>query len=669
MTHRRLLVPAVPAVLSLILSLSTVGSHVYWQDSGFYLTAVHEMSVLYPHGFVVYQLLCKLWTQLFFFLDFTLAVHLFSAACAAGAAAVVALAARDFVRSEESDLAGMLTGCLAASGYTFWMSGLYAKGYSLFYLILALLLWTVVRAGSAPRPRDVLFVALLAGLAWTVHPSAALGAIALGGFFWRAGKTLGWKAVLPRMAAGALPVVIPVLVLPLLAARERETSMGHPAAAGEIVQYLIGSRFTGVPGVFGFDAGRLLHVATYLWEEHLAIGLSVIGLGLLALAKTRRPLILAGAAWTVPFAAVATLFKIEGQSDHWYVAAGLPLTLLTATGLQSLTARGGKALAGGVATAAILWAAIANGPDLSQRSYVLAETYAHLHLQNLEPRSILVAHTDDVLATCWYLQFVKGQRQDVLVVNAADLGSRWYEETLRRRHPEIRPSVDSPGLSTDDRIAAFLTANARGDRPLYTLYAIPAERLPAGLVLSPRGPVMKLVPSSEDRLDPTSWQFPLEAEQVPALYRRKRGLSAAYANGVFTVDFEPYERRLLKALLKSRIFLADWHFRRGGTEAAARLYESILPLDPDSHRNERLLHSLGLSYLSLGKDDKAVVALQACAEIALNPWTKASSLLGVGDVARKRGNAEKARALYQDAARIPGLTPEQRREVDRRLKE
>jgi len=666
MMNRRWLVPAVPAVLSLILSLSTVGSHVFWQDSGFYLTAVHEMSVLYPHGFVVYQLLCKLWTQLFFFLDFTLAVHLFSAACAAAAAAVVALAARDFVRDGEADLAGMLTGCLAASGYTFWMSGIYAKGYSLFYLVLALLLRIVVRAGSAPRTRDVLSVALLAGLAWAVHPSAALGAIALGAFFWRAGKTLGWKAVLPRMATGAVPVLIPALVLPLLAARDRETSLGHPASAGEVVRYLVGSRFTGVPGVFGFDAGRLLHLTTYLWEEHLAIGLVVIGLGLFALAKTRRPLLLAGAAWTVPFAGVAMLFKIEGQCDHWYVAAGLPITLATAVGIRELAARG-RAAAVVAAGAAILWAAIANGPDLAQRSYVLAETYAGLHLRNLEPRSILVAHTDDVLATCWYLQFVKGQRQDVLVVNAADVGSAWYEECLRRRHPEIRPSVDSPGVSTDDRIAAFLAANSRGDRPLYTLYALPTDRLPAGMVLSPRGAVMKLVPSSEDRPDPAFWQFPLEAEGVPALYRRKRGLSAAYANGVFTVDFEPYERRLLKALLKSRIFLADWHFRRGGTEAAARLYESILPLDPDSHRNERLLHSLGLSYLSLGKDDKAVVALQTCAEIALNPWTKASSLLGIGDVAKKRGNAEKARACYQDAARIPGLTPEQRREVDRRL--
>src|SRR6185436_17562295 len=163
---------------------------------------------------------------------------------------------------------------------------------------------------------------------------------ALGAFFWRAAKTLGWTSVLPRMAAAALPVAIPVLVLPLLAARDRETSLGHPAAAAEVVRYLVGSRFTGVPGVFGFDAGRLLHLVTYLWEEHLAIGLVVIGLGLSALAKTRRPLLLAGAAWTVPFAGVAMLFKIEGQCDHWYVAAGLPITLATAAGLQELMARG-----------------------------------------------------------------------------------------------------------------------------------------------------------------------------------------------------------------------------------------------------------------------------------------------------------------------------------------
>ena len=48
--------------LSLILSLCTVGSKPHWQDSGIYLVAVKEFSVLYPPGFVLYLSLCKAWT-------------------------------------------------------------------------------------------------------------------------------------------------------------------------------------------------------------------------------------------------------------------------------------------------------------------------------------------------------------------------------------------------------------------------------------------------------------------------------------------------------------------------------------------------------------------------------------------------------------------------------
>src|SRR5204863_6614282 len=96
---RRWAVPVVPLLLSLLLSLISVGSHPYWQDSGVYLTAVKELGVLYAPGFVLYEVLCKAWTVLFFFLDFTLAVHLFSSICAAGASAAIAVAVRDLLRS------------------------------------------------------------------------------------------------------------------------------------------------------------------------------------------------------------------------------------------------------------------------------------------------------------------------------------------------------------------------------------------------------------------------------------------------------------------------------------------------------------------------------------------------------------------------------------------
>src|SRR5262245_23924814 len=96
---RRWIVPGIPFLFSAILSLLTVGTHPFWQDSGVYLTAVKDLGVLYAPGFVVYEVLCWAWTHLLFFVDFTLAVHLFSSLCAAAAAGVTAMAARDLLRS------------------------------------------------------------------------------------------------------------------------------------------------------------------------------------------------------------------------------------------------------------------------------------------------------------------------------------------------------------------------------------------------------------------------------------------------------------------------------------------------------------------------------------------------------------------------------------------
>src|SRR3954469_21616551 len=131
-----LVVPGIPFLVSFALSLSTAGGHVYWQDSGFFLVAVKELGVLYPPGFALYVLLCKAWTLALWWVDFTYAVHLFSATCAALAAGRIAVAAPDPRRTqgaafrpaqEEGPAAewiGVSIACLAASGYTFWAAAI-----------------------------------------------------------------------------------------------------------------------------------------------------------------------------------------------------------------------------------------------------------------------------------------------------------------------------------------------------------------------------------------------------------------------------------------------------------------------------------------------------------------------------------------------------------------
>src|SRR5581483_4426357 len=227
-------VPAAPFLFSLALSLSTMGSTVFWQDSGLYLTAIHEMAVPMSHGFVLYLLLSRLWTLAVAPLaGFAPAVHLFSAVCAAGAAAVLALAARGFLRllhpGRPADGPAIAAALVAAGGYCFWNSSILAKPYALYYLTLSVLLWILVRA---ERRADFFLLAAALGLAWAAHPSAAMLVPAMLAYAWarrdkvRELKASGFAALV--LVAAAVAFVPSFVALPILARRESLCSFGDP---------------------------------------------------------------------------------------------------------------------------------------------------------------------------------------------------------------------------------------------------------------------------------------------------------------------------------------------------------------------------------------------------------------------------------------------------------
>ncbi|MBI3856540.1 MAG: DUF2723 domain-containing protein, partial [Planctomycetes bacterium] len=253
-----------------------------WQDSGYFLAGVKELGVLYPPGFVLYLILCKAWTILLGFVDFTLAVHLFSSFCAALAAGTIAVACRDLLRAQgaNAELPAIVAGCLATTGFSFWSAALLAKGYALFLLILSLLMWRMVRADQTGKGRDFTIVAALIGLAWAAHPSATGLGLAFVLFVVAHRRALGLKGIAGRAALSAGCAIGPSLLLPLLAARDVSTMFGHPASFGEWLRYLRGGRFTDLPGVFGFEPWRGADAMKYLWEDFLGVGLVAVLVGL-----------------------------------------------------------------------------------------------------------------------------------------------------------------------------------------------------------------------------------------------------------------------------------------------------------------------------------------------------------------------------------------------------
>jgi tetratricopeptide (TPR) repeat protein len=677
------------------LSLFTVGSGPYWQDSGFFLSGIREGGILYPHGFVLYLGAVRLWTALLFPVDFTLAVHLFSALCAALASAALALGARVFLVARSPrwglgaggeldwvDGAAAGAGVLAAGGYTFWFSGLYAKPYAFYYLILSLLLWRLACADQGRRPRDFTVVAVLIGLAWQAHPSSVLLGPALLAFAGAHRATLGWRGLAWRSALAAAIALGPVLALPGLAARDPLMAFGHPERLTDLLEYVLGRRFTRIPGAFGVEPSRLVQAGRFLGEEFLVAGSALFLVGLWQVGR-RCPWALGGLLlWTLPGTIFAVLFKLEGQLDHWLLAVCLPFHWLVAAGLLEAgrwARRRGRWAIGGIVTAGMAGCVLLNAPGVVQRGYRLAELFARIQIEPLERGALLLAISDDTTSLGHYLQIVRGVREDVLLIRASHLGSgaspeeHWYDRTLRRRFPWL-VLADYEGMrrrfprssSTESAAAAFANANVSPDRPVYFEAPPSAALLRPDYALIPAGPLWKLVPRGQERIDPALWKFPIEPEQVLSRFRRERAQSVTITGREVWVHPEAYEHRLFYLLLRARVMLADWYRRHGEPEKSLELYESTLRVDPPSARVGEIVYSLARVHRALGHGTQAEEFFRRTLGLGPPPAVAGDALASLGELARERGDLPEAARHFEAALRLQDLEAPLRHEIERR---
>jgi hypothetical protein len=681
-------VPGIPAALSLCLSVFTVGRHPFWQDSGLYLTALKELGVLYPPGFTLYEVLCFSWTRLLGFLDFTLAVHLFSSLCAAAASAVTALATRDFLRSRgrifggvaedggaSAHACGALAGVLMAGGFTLWSTAIYAKVYAFYYLMLALLLWRLIRADDSGRPRDFTFAAAMIGLSWQAHPSATLMGPALLMFVGMHLKTLGGKGLAGRTAVAAACALGPsIVLLPILVSRDPWLAFGRPQGAGEFLKYVAGIRFLGEHDAFGLDGTRAASFFRYTWEDLLGVGTALTAVGLAFIARRSVRALAWILAWVLPYSIITILFKTEVQHDCWFVGARLPLFLAAGAGASRLAAAAGAratvvlAAAGAIATA---WAAAANGPDVSQRNYLLAEHYGRIVLDRVDRDAILILSGDDANGLAGYLQRVRGERPDVILVTSSFLGSGertgdyWYERSLFARHPTLaQPDYtpywrEFPGIERKQKAtAAFINANA-GSRPIFCSFGLLPELLRPDLLMIPAGVHWKVVPrAAVPPVDVGYWKFPIEPEQIRPLYRRVRGQSMGTTASGLSIKPERYERRLAALILMARFRLALAQLEAGQFAQAARLCQSVIDYDDEEFEsNPEIIHLLGISYYASGQFDRAELPLRKSAELSARKENRATALYYLGEIAAKKGAVEEARRYHEQAFSIPGLDP------------
>jgi len=682
-------VPLVPIFVSLACSAATIGATVGWQDSGYFLCAVHEAAVLYPTGYVAYLLLCKAWTLLLFFVDFTLAVHLFSAFCAALSSGAIALAAWELAgakgslfRTSDEDpgplrpWAAMGVGVLAATGYTFWGTALMAKGYALYYLFLSLLVWRMIRAHESGKGRDFTIVAIIIGLAWQGHPSSVNVGPALLAFVLYHLRILGWKGVAARFAVAGAFAFGPMLLLPLLASRPSTVAFGDPRTAADLVEYLFGRRYTGQAGVFGWSESRILSVGRYSWEEFLGVGLLATGIGLHRLLRGNRTLLAGLLLWILPVWIVTVLFKLEGQHDCWFLAAWIPLWVVAGLGLLHLGtlagSRGREAIAG-LAVIGVAWAGVANGPQLNMRGFRLPELMGRKILDPAEPGALLLLRTDDVVGPALYLHVVRGERPDAAVIRATHLGEEWYTRALQARYPDLAapdyagfrrsaPRQDQVTVGT----AAFANANVSAAHPVYFEIAPPPELIRPDYSIVPAGPYFRLVPKGAEQIDRRYWDAPFEAEDVVAMGRRERGQKVEPGPHGLVVSPEAYERRVLRMLLQARKNLADWLGHSADPDKLRRsveLYESLPRLEPGYDRDISLVLPLGIAYLRLKHPELSEPWLRKAVGLDAPTPLLGRAMAGLVEVCLAGGRSAEAADWKAKALGLPDLDEDLRRRL------
>lgn len=670
-------VPGIPFVFSLILSACTVGPYAYWQDSGYYLTAVRDMSVLYPHGFALYLVLCKGWTLIAApVLGFALAVNLFSSWMAAFGAAFTALAARDFLRrldpsrGPSADVPAIGAGCILAAGYCYGHAAIIAKTYALSYALLALLLWLLVRA---ERKREFVALGAVLGLSWAAHPAAALLVPGLLLYGWARRSLIrewGWAFFAGIVLLAAACAFLPCLLILSFAARESLADFADPRTIRDLIAFISGERFTKQEGAFGFSAWRWVAALRYTAEEYL-VALVPLVLGAWILIRRHRPSAGLLAGWVVPVLFVTLVFQGEGQFDQWLVFVFIPMSLAVAVGLAALQERGVRTVVGAIAAACVTLAAV-NIPMLSQKGYVWAEQYARLLMKNLDPGSVLFLSRDDPLGVCRYLQGLPGERTDVLPLSSTLLGEDWLDKRISERKGLAIPAYEVlrrvKGKAGWDMVAisAFANENIPRVPAVFSDLQPNREFLREGLVVVPAGMLWKIAPREHAAPDLKYWDYPVRPEDVPRKGHRARGhWNYINAKGEEEMRPELYEDRLFLPLLWARVRLADLHLQ-GDPARALALYESVRAAYPDATKEPRVAYHLGLAQYTTGKRADAAAVWEQLLQEKPPADIEVFVLFYMGELHREARRAAVAVQYYRKALTL-GPPPELEKAIQARL--
>lgn len=478
--------------------LRTLAPSVLPGDSGEFQFAAPLLGVAHPTGYPLYLLLGKAFVLLVPLRDPAFRMNLLSAVFAAAAIGATYLLARQLTPRRTIAVLAALT---VAFSYTFWSQAIEAEVYALNSLFVATTLLLLLRAASPPATKEaaqrhdcwLLAAAGCFGLSLTHHRTAILLAPAILVYLWLERRRL------PRISAGRVLLLGALVLLPLtlylyIPLRAPATPYFHQLLApgtelivydgslAAFLQVFTGRGFQSELGLADLPA-RLVLAWGLLVQQFSVAGVAVGMAGVVAL--LRRGL----AAWLLLllslFGVLAFCLAYHiGDVADLFTPVYVIFAILIALGAEALGAALSRAvgrphLVAPLAAVGLLLPAalfIHNLPLVNRSQDDTRHQWQAVLSQPIAAGAAILTNDRDEMMPLYYLQFVEGQRTDLLGLFPLLLPDPGYADVMR-----------------------LLDTASRTGRPLYLLKDMPGIDLryashPEGLLFRVDGAVVPTTP-------------------------------------------------------------------------------------------------------------------------------------------------------------------------------
>jgi Protein O-mannosyl-transferase TMEM260-like len=484
-------------LLGLLAYLMTMSRYLMNTDHGELATVAISWGTAHPTGYPLFTFLGYLFSQLPIPVRPLLKLNILNAIYCAVALPFLFYAFRNFLTSTLSkkegnmefaslrDLSAFVGSLGVAFSITIWAQATSFEVYSLHFLLLSALLWSLSRIsgkGDRQTDRSWLLMALVLALGFTNHLSIIVILPAIAYWYFGSGRINFSSLILLLKMIGlfCLPLLVFYGILWFRAGSSPLLNWGDPSSAFAFWRHVSGAQYR----VWMFESGGLamenLRKFLVSWPgefSYLSWLMAILGMIILWF-RNRRILIFS------LFLFLGNVFYVVNYSIHdlepyfllAYISTGIWLTFGFQWLCKSFKVK---------TTLALLMAFVLISFEIlmvyavnDKSSDNLIENYSTRALESLPPNSLLISRQWDVFnSPAYYLQFVEGKRKDVEIVGKELLRRSWYFSQLEGMYPKTMAKIEGSVLPFLQALKPFERDEKYDAKKLSMLYQTLFESL------------------------------------------------------------------------------------------------------------------------------------------------------------------------------------------------